>query len=94
MCFSYIFPTWMAKCLLKTALATPLVHIEDVYVTGILAEKCKFPKGDIPGIFKLRVDPCNPETDIVLLHGIKPEEQEFLQDVLSKKSKRKCSWIP
>ena len=84
----------MAKCLLKTALATPLVHIEDVYVTGILAEKCAFTKGDIPGIFKLRVDPCNPETDIVLLHGIKPEEQEFLQDVLSKKSKRKCSWIP
>ena len=82
----------MAKCLLKTALQTPLVHIEDVYVTGILAEKCAFPKGDIPGFFKVWVDPCNPENDIVLLHNIKPEDQFFLQEVVSKKSKRQCNW--
>ena len=45
--FRYIFPTWMADCLMKAALETPLIYMEDVFVTGILAEQCKFERQNI-----------------------------------------------
>jgi hypothetical protein len=32
----------MSKCLLQLSLETPLIHLEDVYITGILADKCGF----------------------------------------------------
>jgi hypothetical protein len=80
----------MAKCLLKMSLETPIVHIEDVYVTGLLAEKCGYPKQDIPGIYKVAKDPCNFEKDIVLMHGIKSDEQKRMQEIVSKNIRTRC----
>jgi hypothetical protein len=32
----------MSECLFKMALETPLIYMEDVFLTGILASKCDF----------------------------------------------------
>jgi hypothetical protein len=85
----------MTTCLFKMALVTPLVHIEDLYITGILAEKCGFRKGNIPGFYKTRIDPCNFQKEIVLVHNIRAEEQQLMQDIVSKKSSsEECTWLP
>ena len=91
--FSYIFPTTMAKCLLAKALETPLIPIEDLFVTGIVGGKCGFSRKDVPGFYVNRIDPCGPDAEIVLLHGVEPEEQHLLQELmLIKRFYRKCRW--
>ena len=84
--FRYIFQAWAAKCLLEKALETPLIHLEDVYITGILAEKCGLQVGGIPGFSNGRHDPCESDADIVTMHFMKPAEQQILQDILLKKT--------
>ena len=90
----YIFPTSMAKCLLQKSLETPLVHIEDIYLTGILAEKCGFEKGHIPGIFKIPEDPCNYPKETFIAHAVKPEDQPLMQEILTKRRRTKCDQRP
>jgi len=38
--YRYIFQARSADCLYREALRTPLIHLEDVYLTGILARSC------------------------------------------------------
>jgi hypothetical protein len=40
----------MAACLLEKSLTTPLIPIEDLFVTGILGAQCGFARNDVPGI--------------------------------------------
>jgi hypothetical protein len=84
----------MAKCLLQKSLETPLVHIEDIYLTGILAEKCGFEKGHIPGILKIPQDPCKYDADTFIAHRVKPEDQQLMQELLSKRIRTKCDQRP
>ena len=91
--FSYIFPKAMASCLFKMSLVTPLIPIEDLFVTGIVGGKCGFSRKDVPGFYVNRIDPCGPDAEIVLLHGVEPEEQHLLQELmLIKRFYRKCRW--
>jgi hypothetical protein len=80
----------MSKCLLQMSLETPLVHIEDVYVTGILAEKCGYDLNHIPGVFKIPQDPCHYRPDTFIAHGIKPEDQHLMQDIVARRNRSKC----
>lgn len=38
----YLFPISMSHCLYKSSQKIPLVALEDVYITGLLAHYCKF----------------------------------------------------
>jgi hypothetical protein len=38
--FSYVIPMTLVSCLYRNALVTPLVPVEDVFVTGLLSQKC------------------------------------------------------
>ena len=84
----------MANCLLQKSLETPLLHIEDIYLTGILAEKCGFEKGDIPGILKRPQDPCKYAEDTFIAHAVKPEDQPLMQEILTKRIRTKCDQRP
>ena len=72
--------------MLENALETPLIHLEDIYITGILAGKCGFRVADIPGFNNGRYDPCESSADIVTMHFMKAAEQQILQDILFKKT--------
>lgn len=61
-----------AKCLYDTALQTPFFHLEDVFLTGMVAEKCSTQLLDSPKFHSVEV-PINDlkETDI-LWHYLSP----------------------
>ena len=83
----------MAKCLLEKSLSTLLIPFEDLFLTGILADKCGFEKSNLSGFSIKRIDPCITEEEIMLTHDVKPDEQKLMQDIFSKKSKENCEWI-
>ena len=82
----------MAKCLLEKSLSTLLIPFEDLYLTGILADKCGFEKSNVPGFSIERINPCTTQDEILLTHDVKAEEQKLMQDIVSKNSKGYCSW--
>ncbi|XP_022907519.2 beta-1,3-galactosyltransferase 1-like [Onthophagus taurus] len=57
---SYVMSVDVLMKLYKTALQTPIYHLEDVYITGILAEKSKIIPRYHPGFTRLKrkLDPC------------------------------------
>jgi hypothetical protein len=76
----------------KKSLSTPLVPIEDLFVTGILATKCGFPIQNIPGFYVRRVNPCNSTLEILLAHNIYPDEQKPFETILARQSSDNCTW--
>ena len=45
----YVLSRSSAECIYKKALDTPYFHLEDVYVTGFVAQLCKIKRIDNPG---------------------------------------------
>jgi hypothetical protein len=74
------------------SLTSPLVPIEDLFVTGILASKCGFSIQHIPGFHIKRIDACNSTVDILLAHNIFPEEQKLVQQILNRRPGDNCTW--
>jgi hypothetical protein len=48
----YIMTYTGAQCLLRKSMDVLFYHLEDVYLTGFVAEACEIPRVDIPGIKK------------------------------------------
>ena len=48
----YIMTFSGAECLLRKSMDVLFYHLEDVYLTGFVAEACEIPRVDIPGIKK------------------------------------------
>jgi hypothetical protein len=69
-----------------------MIPIEDLFVTGILADKCGFSKQNIPGFTAIRIDPCESEDEIVLMHDVRADEQQSMLKLLSseRRTKRNC----
>ena len=68
----------MSKCLLGKSLETPLIHMEDVYVTGILAERCGYSRNNVTGFYSRRLKPTDPKEIVITSHYVKPKEQKVL----------------
>ena len=48
----YLFPAWATSCLFLKGLDTPYLSLEDVFITGIVREKCGLQAGLLlPGPF-------------------------------------------
>jgi hypothetical protein len=73
----------MANCLLNKAIQTPLIHMEDIYVTGILAEQCGFQRNNMSGFYNKRLETTYPIETVIISHNIKPNEQKILLQTLS-----------
>jgi hypothetical protein len=43
---SYLIPQSQVSCLYRKSLRTPVVHREDVFITGMVADKCDIPRSD------------------------------------------------
>jgi hypothetical protein len=82
----------MAKCLLEKSLSTLLIPFEDLFLTGILADKCGFQKSNTSGFSIKRIDPCTYEDEIMLTHDVEFHEQMLMQDIFSRKSRDICEW--
>jgi hypothetical protein len=73
----------MANCLLNKALETPLIHMEDVYVTGMLAEQCGFQRNNVSGFYSRNLKPKDSKEGVITLHYVKPNEQKILLQTVS-----------
>ena len=60
----YVLSRSSAECIYKKALETPYFHLEDVYVTGFVAQACKIKRLDNPG-FSYRYKAFDKNKDIV-----------------------------
>ena len=67
----YVLSRTSAECIYKKALETPYFHLEDVYVTGFVAQACKIKRLDNPG-FSYRFKAFDKNKDIVC-----PEKSNF-----------------
>ena len=61
----YVISRSSAECMFKQALRTPYLPLEDVYVTGFVAQSCKIGVLDNPGFSGIRKTKFDPEFDIV-----------------------------
>ena len=60
----YVLSRSSAECIYNKALETPYFHLEDVYVTGFVAQVCKIKRIDNPG-FSYRYKAFDKSKDIV-----------------------------
>ena len=63
-------------CLFAKALEIQLLHLEDVFVTGILRDACNIEVQNMDGI-QIWNDFC--DQDAILVHQISPEKQFLYQ---------------
>ena len=61
----YVISRSSAECMFEHALRTPYLPLEDVYVTGFVAQSCKIGVLDNPGFSGIRKTKFDPEFDIV-----------------------------
>ena len=79
-------------CLYSKALQTQFLHLEDIFVTGILRNACKIPIQRLEGMQLMWSDPCNDET--ILIHEVSPEKQFIRQkNVLDHQSVCELFWL-
>ena len=65
----YLFATSIASCLYKMSLKTPILVLEDIYVTGLLAKKCQVTLKSSLGFLYMGIqDYCDvkPDKDVVI----------------------------
>lgn len=87
----YLFPAWMATCLYQQALTTPLLYLEDVFLTGIVAQKCGYSVGNQEGFFSHRINPCTRlEQSIFVIHYVTPRKQFLLSEIFDRNLKQQC----
>jgi beta-1,3-galactosyltransferase 1 len=75
---AYVFTMDTAKLLYNGSLNTPVFHLEDVYLTGFVAEKIKIKRTHHPLFFyQYSKDKCSMR-GMISQHQIKPAEMEEL----------------
>lgn len=80
----YIIPSSEITCLYEAALETPLVYLEDVFVTGILAETCGIRRQHNEFFLPKKRSPCLlNDSNFILAHGIKLKDKEIIQEILT-----------
>ncbi|TRY77994.1 hypothetical protein TCAL_11892, partial [Tigriopus californicus] len=80
----YIIPSSEITCLYEAALETPLVYLEDVFVTGILAETCGIRRQHNEFFLPNKRSPCLlNDSNFILAHGIKLKDKEIIQEILT-----------
>ena len=62
----YVLSRSSADCMFKKSLDIPYFHMEDVYLTGFVAQACKITRLDNPGFHGTRKKYFDYETDIVI----------------------------
>ena len=70
----YLVPSKWIKCLYEKALETPQLHLEDVFVTGILRSKCGISLIHDPRFVHFK-DTSTQVFDNFLIHPVTEEEQ-------------------
>ena len=72
----YIFERSGLPCIYAAAITLPYYHIEDVFITGFVAEACKIPRVELTGHHPGRINSTQvkPGTD-TLMHYITPQEK-------------------
>ena len=78
----YIFSRNIFPCLYAAALSLPYFHIEDVFMTGFVAEKCNIPRVNIPSLHPGVTDHSQVRPEDTLLHYITPEEKYKIHSVV------------
>ena len=78
----YIFSRSSFPCLYAAALTLPYFHIEDVFMTGFVAEKCKFRRKNIPSFYPAIIDHTQVSPEDTFLHYITPEEKYRIHSVV------------
>ena len=68
----YLVPWWALPCIYRESQVLPYFFIEDVFIGGFAAERCRVPRMDLPGFSALGVE--NPE-------GVSPDDDLLLHYV-------------
>ena len=78
----YIFSKSNLPCLYAAALILPYFHIEDVFMTGFVAEKCKIPRVGVNAYHPsgLHYPEVNPQD--TLMHYITPRAKYQIHSVV------------
>jgi len=81
---AYVLRTDIIPTLIQNSLTTPLIHLEDIYVTGLLARKSKIYPEDSPFFTYNRIEPKDdcPFRVLVDSHQMKPDEMHVIYDRL------------
>ncbi len=71
-----------------------MIYLEDVFVTGYLAEKCGYKRHNQSGFYTVRANPCKKKAPIVVMHRITPQLQ-YSTYILFQKTNldKKCNWF-
>ena len=64
------------------ALSLPYFHIEDVFMTGFVAEKCNISRVNIPSHHPEAIDHTQVNPEDTILHYITPEEKYKIHSVV------------
>ena len=74
----YLFPADVVPCLYAQGIKTPLVHLEDVFITGVVGyNKCGLQLIDNKRHFKhIGYDlPCKPNHNDILIHEVNSKNE-------------------
>ena len=78
----YIFSRSNLPCLYAAALVLPYFHIEDVFMTGFVAEKCKIPRVGLHGYHPSVINYTEVSPEDTLMHYITPRAKYQIHSVV------------
>ena len=84
--YRYLFSFAQVPCLYSAALSTPLVHLEDVFVSGILAQRCGVERVNDRTVFPGNTFNCKLNlTNFSLVHYKRNRAKERLYEQMMKR---------
>ena len=78
----YLFSRSNLPCLYAAALLLPYFHIEDVFMTGFVAEKCKIPRVGFNGYHASVINYTEVNPEDTLMHYITPRAKYQIHSVV------------
>ena len=78
----YIFSRSNVPCLYAAALLLPYFHIEDVFITGFVAENCKIPRVGVNGFHASAINYTEVNPQDTLMHYITPRAKYQIHSVV------------
>nr|ACO15219.1 Beta-1,3-galactosyltransferase 1 [Caligus clemensi] len=78
----YLLPGPTVPSLYHSAFTVPFIHLEDVFITGILADLNSIPRKDIASFADRSGDVCTKNLGALVFHPIRPKGMRVLHDIL------------
>ncbi|XP_040563570.1 beta-1,3-galactosyltransferase 1 [Lepeophtheirus salmonis] len=88
----YLIPGSEIPKLYKSSFTTLFIHLEDVFLTGIIAKLNSVPRENIPSFLDKTGSTCPKDITMLLFHPINPSKMKVIHQLIKEGDNTHCQW--